>query len=572
MRKTEEYVKCGFALIFGAMLFAPLIGYFLEPFSEIDSEENRRLALFPSARDPSLFIEQTDSYINDHFGFRNELIQLNHVIEGFDRADVQGFLLTGREGWSYYVGDSGLDELKRDSYLSDGEVLNLSTTVRQRAEACDRKGISYLFVVVPDKQSVYPEFLPPGYLNANRPSRLDKVCEVVGRDPYLSQHFLSLSPVMRQNENQKVTSYFKTDSHWNALGAYYGYQAVMARFKALGVPVSSVKFSQFTTVSGFSGDLNGFSGVLNLAQPKDEYVQFPGHEEKVALSGFWRPGERETKLQGWQSSYVAVNPIAPEQKSALVLCDSFGDLLVDYLGQTFQKVIVVHGRDSATLEDTIKRVHPDVVIDEIVQRLLNVEWDEEVRKVRLDGAVSPLERALTVLSDPRFVLRQDASGSEELRFGDSGAPFGRVAGTSAGSVEQISQPYEGADIAYLDGWAVSSLTNKPFDIIVVTLGSQLLTLDTGDRDRPELGGSVSGSKCGFRIQLSERLLCRPGQIRIFGLVLPSHESEVARLEEVPTAEAPSRLKLSLRISPASFLLPPSKLEIKEGKIQVIPGN
>src|SRR5579862_5989784 len=124
--------------------------------------------------------------------------------------------------------------LKFDPPLSE-RVLNgegLATWksyLEHRQQWLSAKGIKFLFVVAPDKESVYPEFLPPTIKSTSAQLAVDQLARYL-RETHSSVDLLSLrEPLLDARTREQERLYYKQDSHWNSLGAYYGYEAIIRR-------------------------------------------------------------------------------------------------------------------------------------------------------------------------------------------------------------------------------------------------------------------------------------------------------------------------------------------------------
>ena len=105
---------------------------------------------------------------------------------------------------------------------------------RPRRRPAGRPGPSYLFVVAPDKHTIYGEGrIPITYRRRGGPSRLDQLQEYMeaeGRDVRV----LDLRPALREADRRFGTLWYETDSHWNAAGAAVDGQGDPAVAGAIG--------------------------------------------------------------------------------------------------------------------------------------------------------------------------------------------------------------------------------------------------------------------------------------------------------------------------------------------------
>ena len=100
-------------------------------------------------------------YFDDHFGWRNWLIRTNAVLS----AQVLGIspiprrVTVGKEGWLFLNGHSGAHFRGVDPFTTE-ELEEWRVLLEGRRDWLAARGVDFVFVIAPDKTSVYPEKLP----------------------------------------------------------------------------------------------------------------------------------------------------------------------------------------------------------------------------------------------------------------------------------------------------------------------------------------------------------------------------------------------------------------------------
>jgi len=222
-----------------------------------------------------------------------------------------------------------------------------------------KKGIKYLLVIVPIKSTIYPEYLPDWLTRSPRPSKLDQFTE------YMKAHstvpVLDLRPALLAAKTNAFV-YLNTDSHWNNLGAFVGYQEIV---KTLGsqfpgmqpLPQSAFDFKELPDGSG--RDLAKMLGLESQFREKHFYEYHPlpplqplNHINPELPANRWRK--------------PTIHPVITEcpqaQGRAIVYHDSYGWSLLDFLGYHFNRTFWF-SRPDWQPED-IENIKPDIVIDE----------------------------------------------------------------------------------------------------------------------------------------------------------------------------------------------------------------
>jgi len=94
----------------------------------------------------------------------------------------------------------------------------------RRQEWLAARGIGYVVMVVPEKFTIYPEYLPSWVARSPSPTPHDQLSAAMRRNGRVA--FIDLrEPLRAAKVRERV--YYQTDSHWNFNGAIVGYEALM---------------------------------------------------------------------------------------------------------------------------------------------------------------------------------------------------------------------------------------------------------------------------------------------------------------------------------------------------------
>ncbi|RYZ91153.1 MAG: hypothetical protein EOP04_01470, partial [Proteobacteria bacterium] len=238
--------------------------------------ENRRKADLPAF--PKTFAEIRtaiplfDTWAADNFGFRNTLIFANNYL----RVKVLGIsplkiVLLGKDDWLYLNptlanGEPGFDDYRGLVPYTEDELNQIVEALESNQKAFEANNQLYVVAVAPSKHVVYPEFLPASnQVNGQPKTRMDQIMErLEGRKINLVD--------LRKSEIEGKSlgfTYFKTDTHWNSLGAFIGYQNIVAKLCELGLANCKIPdIADYSISTGFmpGGDLAGMLLMPNLYQ------------------------------------------------------------------------------------------------------------------------------------------------------------------------------------------------------------------------------------------------------------------------------------------------------------------
>lgn len=180
----------------------------------------------------------------------------------------------GKAGWLFFNNHGSLVD-------AEGRLAYDKNRLERGVAALDRnrrmlaaQGINYLFIVVPDKSSVYPEFLPD-FIKPAGPTRLDQfIRELDRRFPDFPVIDLR-QPLVVAKEHGQV--YYKTDTHWNQIGAFAGYVAIMRQANRLFPELQPRSLAGFSLRAGKEkrGDI---ADIMNLPLTEPDIEMIPSPE------------------------------------------------------------------------------------------------------------------------------------------------------------------------------------------------------------------------------------------------------------------------------------------------------
>ncbi len=331
--------------------------------------EKRAMAPWPSMEWATAFPPAFERAFADRFGGRDMLIRLHHAsLLEFFGVSALTTVMPGRDGWYYWLGEDGLSLDRHYRGVADFPQADVDATVAElirRRDWLAARGIAYVVAIVPEKFTIYPEFLPAWVTRLQVPSPYDRVTAAMGADGRVT--FIDLRPALR-GAKARDRVYFKTDSHWNYNGAMVGYEAIMRDVQRLLPPgrlpaiVPPQRPPYVAGVDFYSGDLVGMLGLPGRIR-EDDVAPLGKILAEIAGRCARRVDADSLPLI---ETYVCDRPDLPR---AVVYRDSMAISLIPMLAENFSRVVFVSSRklDPALIE----REKPDIVIEEMVERSLN---------------------------------------------------------------------------------------------------------------------------------------------------------------------------------------------------------
>jgi alginate O-acetyltransferase complex protein AlgJ len=223
-------------VLFLVAIWLPMLQMTCQFYSEFQDTENRDLAKLPEWNTTPLsqLSHQYEVYIGDHFGFRPDLIHWN----SFLRVHLLGVspipsVVLGKDPWLFYCSEVLADGNSINDHmglipLPDTELEKLRLQLEDNNRKFQEHGITYIVVIAPNKNTIYPEFLPELIGRWHSRTRLDQFYNYM--EDHSALRVIDLrKALLRAKEALPV--YLETDSHWNTYGAYVGYIEIMKRIR-----------------------------------------------------------------------------------------------------------------------------------------------------------------------------------------------------------------------------------------------------------------------------------------------------------------------------------------------------
>ncbi len=355
-------------LLFCGVVFIPLILGLLEDDKDVSIVEKRRLAPFPEVRMkadsigkfPDLFAK----YYTDHFGLRDSLVMFYKIIK-FSLGDSPSQDVTiGKDGWlflgsikkGYNRYDNPMGDVRNVDLFSEEALDKFAFRMKTLNKWLEKKGIKYIFIIAPNKHTVYFENLPK-YINKS--GNFSSTDQLVA---YLQEHTDITIIDLRDDlikSKKKHQLYYRTDTHWNHYAANLAQYKIISKIETFFPGLVEPELFPMTKGDMWKGgDLIQFVGVKNVGElaPQPVFKNTCTPERHPSIIKF---GERhEYKCEG-------------SQLSVLIYRDSFFTALAPYFSRKFNHSTYIWEKLSyRSLHKEIDIKKPDIVIEEWGERVL----------------------------------------------------------------------------------------------------------------------------------------------------------------------------------------------------------
>lgn len=206
----KKYLKIIFALAFFCVSVTPSAAMLFT-----DKSEPPEISSITEAP------EKIEEYFSDNIGLRDEMITADAEIRfNVFKSSAVNNVIVGKDGWLYYR--ETLDDYKKSNIFTDRTIYRIAKTAELMNDYCNEFGITMVFTVAPNKNTIYPQYMPGKYISENTPSNLDRLNSLLDDKDF----YVNLKNLFTQELDDGIIYYHKRDSHWNGLGAMEVYRTL----------------------------------------------------------------------------------------------------------------------------------------------------------------------------------------------------------------------------------------------------------------------------------------------------------------------------------------------------------
>lgn len=289
--------------------------------------------------------------------------------------------IIGYDNW-LYLGDL---HSKTRSLTRLGPSANTLATARKVAKASKawekwlkRHGVSlYRIMVSPNKGTIYSEYLP-NWAKPSSQTFLDEFFRIAD-----NQLFIDLRrPLFEAKQNQDFTLYYRTDTHWNNIGAGLAFKFFTEQ---IDQQISGINWLKEEVYKPVSTTFTGTGDLVKFLRLNESI------KENIPNINIY-PSNFQVTQYDYSSGVVTGEgpniPIPPPHKPVRVtsvnalnnykvlwIRDSFGTALSQLMAATFSDVLQIHpadafgiGKNEGSLTTLVKDYNPQFVFVTIVER------------------------------------------------------------------------------------------------------------------------------------------------------------------------------------------------------------
>jgi hypothetical protein len=314
------------------------------------------------------YTKKYNSYFEDQFGFRGDLIKFysKYKTKLWRSSPIPNKVLMGKNKWLYTVEDSLMEDYRGLRKFNSNQLDEIYTNLMYRKNRLAKMGIAYYILIAPNKQTIYPEYIPSSYPIANKETRwIQTKSYLLGK----GIDFIVDPTDALIKSKTSTQSYFKTDLHWSNMGAYIASNMLLNTIhKDFPIieqhPLNHYNIREQLFTKGDLVRMINITGIHDI-----QYIfESDGLNNIQYLEGPAYP------------SYVSSQPIVLTltkdtlKPRILMFKDSFGNGMTQFISQESSRAIYVwtHVFDWAIIEQE----KPNIVIHEISEKLIHKFLEE----------------------------------------------------------------------------------------------------------------------------------------------------------------------------------------------------
>ncbi len=326
---------------------APYESRYLSPFPDI-TQEGYYWCQFP---------EDFDGWINDNIGFRTAMIEMDAEIQYLLFRNVNksgGFDLGPRGEFNWISPDwahlnlYSIEDLERSAldYHIIGDWL-------------EEQNIQFYYMQCRNKDSVYPEQYPAGYLQYGDKSKTDQIVENLQKntDVWVVD---TLPAELKVRDEMEVYGTYYDPTHWTPRGANIGYLELMRVINEKNGDKYRILNEEDYNITISDGGAVLFGGIHH-----PDYIENIEVKEHNAVSV-----REELTLFGLENrSNMFRNKSAGNDTRILIIGDSYiANYILDDIAESFYETIMIWGDWAPYLPDLVMEYKPDILVVECAER------------------------------------------------------------------------------------------------------------------------------------------------------------------------------------------------------------
>lgn len=351
------------SILFAVVIIGLSIINIIQPTKVFSSKENRYLEGFPELSFKTImtgeFSTDFEKYASDQFVGRDNWIGLKTVSGLAILKKDNGRVYFGKDDYLFDVENNLNDE----QFTLNINILNKFSQAIKKVE----KDIKITALLVPTKTEILGEKLPAYAPVIDEKLLVEKIKEALNKNINVTD----LIDKFSEHSNEYI--YYKTDHHWTSKGAFYAYEKYLNIVG--GNPLLETDFIIEMVSDEFYGTsyrkANFYLGkgdIINKYTPKnplDLEISYNNSSTSKELydNSFLNKTDKYSFFLGGDKALVEINTSVKNNKTIVVLKDSFANSMIPFLVNNYENIIII---DTRYFNDSVSQLINERDVDEVL--------------------------------------------------------------------------------------------------------------------------------------------------------------------------------------------------------------
>lgn len=272
----------------------------------------------------------------------------------FPAREMNGTIF-GRDDWMFCNYDNSIGYYCGSNLMTEQQMKDRLSLMQKLQQLCDSRGVKLQFMIAPNKEQVYSEFMPT-YTIENSYKKVPRFVDYVNQNSSVK----IIYPIDElRSAKDTMSTYYKYDTHWNHYGSFI---AVQALYKNMGLDYVSPDSVNYTEGSCIWGLV--ITAGLSWKDYDRDYDHIADYKPEIEL--FNTDGVID-HIHTEKSAVYRTDSTASDQSRFVMVGDSFRLYMMPYLERDFAHVSVAHRDNIGDIQDDIRQA--DILVVECVERL-----------------------------------------------------------------------------------------------------------------------------------------------------------------------------------------------------------
>lgn len=272
----------------------------------------------------------------------------------FPAREMNGTIF-GRDDWMFCNYDNSIGYYCGSNLMTEQQMKDRLSLMQRLQQICDNRGVKLEFMIAPNKEQVYSEFMPT-YTIENSYKKVPRFVDYVKQNSSVK----IIYPIDElRAAKETMSTYYKYDTHWNHYGSFIATQAL---YKDMGldyVSPDSVSYSEGSCIWGLV-----ITAGLSWKDYERDYDHIADYKPEIEL--FNTDGVID-HIHTEKSAVYRTDSTAQNNSNFVMVGDSFRLYMMPYIERDFSHVSIAHRDNIHDIEDDIRQA--DILVIECVERL-----------------------------------------------------------------------------------------------------------------------------------------------------------------------------------------------------------